>query len=570
MESVDTLEATLGLVFELLDEPELRDGPSAGVVIQAYLRESPRAARAGARLGAATAREPADGRAPREGRLLGPRGGGRAPARLDAAGVRGQARVRPQLRGTHPAAARGRGRTCGPRSPRTTCARWRTRSPAARELGREDRDVEFQVLRGLGDDLAAALADLGQRVRIYCPVGDMVAGMAYLVRRLLENTANESFLGEQQRGTPARGAAGRAVSFRNEPILELRRAPARESLLEALQRARRQAAAAGAGARRRRSAAPPRASTRPIPGRRIGWWPGPAARPRRTPAAAVEAAERGFRDWSARLGGRAGRRSCARAAAILRERRLELAALQVRECAKPWPEADGDVCEAIDFLEYYALEALELDAGRELVQVPGERNTMRYAPRGVAAVIAPVELPAGDSLRHDRRGARGRERGGAEARRAVARERRRARRGAPRGRRAARGALAPARLRRGRRGAGARPARARDRLHGLERRRSRDPARRGRDARGAGPREARGVRDGRQELRDRGRGRRPRRGGAGARVLGLRLRGPEVLRGGAGARARGDRRHAARAAGGRGRACSTWARPSASPPRCRR
>jgi proline dehydrogenase len=73
---------------------------------------------------------------------------------------------------------------------------------AARELGREDRDVEFQVLRGLGDDLAAALADLDQRVRIYCPVGDMVAGMAYLVRRLLENTSNESFLGEQQRGTP--------------------------------------------------------------------------------------------------------------------------------------------------------------------------------------------------------------------------------------------------------------------------------------------------------------------------------------------------------------------------------
>ena len=39
-------------------------------------------------------------------------------------------------------------------------------------------------------------------MRIYCPVGDLVAGMAYLVRRLLENTANESFLGEQQRGTP--------------------------------------------------------------------------------------------------------------------------------------------------------------------------------------------------------------------------------------------------------------------------------------------------------------------------------------------------------------------------------
>ncbi len=82
-----------------------------------------------------------------------------------------------------------------------------------------------------------------------------------------------------------------------------------------------------------------------------------------------------------------------RAAAILRSRRLELAALQVRECAKPWPEADADVCEAIDFLEYYAREALRLAAGAELLQVPGERNTMRYVPRGVAAVISPWNFP---------------------------------------------------------------------------------------------------------------------------------------------------------------------------------
>ena len=67
---------------------------------------------------------------------------------------------------------------------------------------RRARDLELQVLRGLGDELAEALAAGGQRVRSYCPVGDLVAGMAYLVRRLLENTSNESFLGEQQRGTP--------------------------------------------------------------------------------------------------------------------------------------------------------------------------------------------------------------------------------------------------------------------------------------------------------------------------------------------------------------------------------
>jgi RHH-type proline utilization regulon transcriptional repressor/proline dehydrogenase/delta 1-pyrroline-5-carboxylate dehydrogenase len=108
--------------------------------------------------------------------------------------------------------------------------------------------------------------------------------------------------------------------------------------------------------------------------------------------AAVEAATEGFADWGAR---RAGERAevLIRAAALLRERRLELAALQVRECAKPWPEADADVCEAIDFIEYYARGALELERGPELIQVPGERNRMRYAPRGVAAVIAPWNFP---------------------------------------------------------------------------------------------------------------------------------------------------------------------------------
>jgi RHH-type proline utilization regulon transcriptional repressor/proline dehydrogenase/delta 1-pyrroline-5-carboxylate dehydrogenase len=81
------------------------------------------------------------------------------------------------------------------------------------------------------------------------------------------------------------------------------------------------------------------------------------------------------------------------AADYLRRRRHTAAALQVRECAKPWSEADGDVCEAIDFLEYYAREAVRLDEGRELLQVPGERNTMRYVARGVTAVISPWNFP---------------------------------------------------------------------------------------------------------------------------------------------------------------------------------
>ena len=83
-----------------------------------------------------------------------------------------------------------------------------------------------------------------------------------------------------------------------------------------------------------------------------------------------------------------------RAAEWLRSRRLEIAALEVRETAKPWREADADVCEAIDFLEYYAREAIELaERPGELIQLPGERNELRWAPRGVVAVISPWNFP---------------------------------------------------------------------------------------------------------------------------------------------------------------------------------
>ena len=108
--------------------------------------------------------------------------------------------------------------------------------------------------------------------------------------------------------------------------------------------------------------------------------------------AAVRAAAGGFREWGA-VPAAERAEVLSRAADALRARRPELAALMVRECAKPWAEADADVCEAIDFLEYYARAAVALDQGRSLLQVPGERNTMRYAPRGVVAVIAPWNFP---------------------------------------------------------------------------------------------------------------------------------------------------------------------------------
>jgi proline dehydrogenase len=201
MESVDTIEATLGLVFELLDEPELREGPSAGVVMQAYLRESPEQLERVLDWASASRREQ-----PIVVRLV--KGAYWDHEVVDA---RQHGWTPPVFEDKRESDRNFEGLTrrlleAWPHA-RPAIASHNLRSVAhalatARELGREDRDVEFQVLRGLGDDLAAALADLGQRVRIYCPVGDMVAGMAYLVRRLLENTSNESFLGEQQRGTP--------------------------------------------------------------------------------------------------------------------------------------------------------------------------------------------------------------------------------------------------------------------------------------------------------------------------------------------------------------------------------
>ena len=125
-----------------------------------------------------------------------------------------------------------------------------------------------------------------------------------------------------------------------------------------------------------------------------------ATRGRRRPRA------RRSRGAAQRRGAHARRRSAprcsSRAAAWLRERRLEIAALEVRETAKPWREADGDVCEAIDFLEYYARAAVALEehpAGvpgspaLELIQPPGERNELRWTPRGVVAVISPWNFP---------------------------------------------------------------------------------------------------------------------------------------------------------------------------------
>ena len=170
--------------------------------------------------------------------------------------------------------------------------------------------------------------------------------------------------------------------FRNEPILELRRGPIRAQLADAL---------------KAHDAKPPVKVPVWVGGERregdelISTDPGApdhvvaeaaSATPDEVEAALALAAGTGAKTWSATKPERRAEILIA-AAAWLRERRLEIAALEVREAAKPWPEADADVCEAIDFLEYYARGAIDLAQGAPLLQVPGERNELHYSPRGV-------------------------------------------------------------------------------------------------------------------------------------------------------------------------------------------
>jgi RHH-type proline utilization regulon transcriptional repressor/proline dehydrogenase/delta 1-pyrroline-5-carboxylate dehydrogenase len=82
-----------------------------------------------------------------------------------------------------------------------------------------------------------------------------------------------------------------------------------------------------------------------------------------------------------------------KAASLMREQRWELAAWEVFEEAKPWREADADVAEAVDFLEYYAGEMEQLDPPPRLGRYPGELNELFWSPRGVTVVIAPWNFP---------------------------------------------------------------------------------------------------------------------------------------------------------------------------------
>ncbi len=277
-------------------------------------------------------------------------------------------------------------------------------------LGLPRDALELQMLYGMAAPLARALAGRGERVRIYMPFGDLIPGMSYLVRRLLENTSNEAFL----RLGLARGASAEAIL--DPPDLRLADTSASTSGAESLSRFTNEPHAdfALAGVRQRFASA--LAAVREQFGREYPLVIGGAAiqtserllsrnpsRPdevvgRAASASAedvdraVAAAQEAFPGWRDR-GAAERARVLERAAQLMRERRAELAAWIVHEAGKPWREADADVAEAIDFIEYYRREATELLRPRRLGELRGEVNHYLREPCGVVAVIAPWNFP---------------------------------------------------------------------------------------------------------------------------------------------------------------------------------
>ncbi len=284
----------------------------------------------------------------------------------------------------------------------------------AEEQGVDPHAYEVQVLHGMGEPIARAVAAMGRRVRVYTPYGAMLPGMAYLVRRLLENTSNESFLkasfndkvaidqllrDPEETGImlglkrkPAQTEAKPAPTpFRNEPLTDFTRPEPRVNIRLAITQVRSQLG-----------------RTYPLiingvetttqatlesidPGDRSIVVGRTARATAEHASSAVQHARQAQPTWGSTP---AVERASVlqKAAEILRRRKFELAAWEVVECAKPWREADADVAEAIDFCEFYAREMIRLDEPSHR-DVPGETNRMEHLPRGIVVVIPPWNFP---------------------------------------------------------------------------------------------------------------------------------------------------------------------------------
>jgi RHH-type proline utilization regulon transcriptional repressor/proline dehydrogenase/delta 1-pyrroline-5-carboxylate dehydrogenase len=264
---------------------------------------------------------------------------------------------------------------------------------ALEQRGLPGSAIELQMLHGMADQLKYAAADRGLRVREYVPVGELIPGMAYLVRRLLENTSNESWLkagfldnadpaslladpASHDRGdarpdlaelAPARHALTPSVAgvadgrpFFNEPFRNFAVASQREAFAKAVARVKLRQ--------------PPRDVTVEEATRALG---------------RAEEALPAWRDFDPVERAEV----LVKAANAMRRFRDDLAAEIVAEAGKPWREADADVCEAIDFCDYYARLAPGLFSRHRVGRFIGELDETLYQPRGVCVVISPWNFP---------------------------------------------------------------------------------------------------------------------------------------------------------------------------------
>jgi RHH-type proline utilization regulon transcriptional repressor/proline dehydrogenase/delta 1-pyrroline-5-carboxylate dehydrogenase len=263
-----------------------------------------------------------------------------------------------------------------------------------------DNDIEFQMLYGMAEGLREEVARQGFRTRVYVPVGRLIPGMAYLVRRLLENTSNQAWFnvgaGVSERVPSAPAAKQRADEdirgFRNYPPSRFFEAADRQRMHEAIDAVRDSFGAEyplligedEISARERsevRYPADPSVLVAHV---------AQAALP--DVETAVEAAERGFPHWRD-LPPVERRNILLRAADLMEQRRFELAAIEIFESAKPWAEADGDVAEAIDHCRYNARQGARLSEPRPMLDPPGEENAYFHEGVGVAAIISPWNFP---------------------------------------------------------------------------------------------------------------------------------------------------------------------------------
>ncbi|MEZ2304924.1 MAG: L-glutamate gamma-semialdehyde dehydrogenase [Microcoleus sp.] len=272
----------------------------------------------------------------------------------------------------------------------------------AQTLNIPRRRFEMQVLYGMGDKLAKLLVDRGYRVRVYCPYGDLLPGMAYLIRRLLENTANSSFIRQSSEEMPIDQLLAAPVAKGNDQLVYSKVFPNVADTDYANTELRKQAETAIKSVRgilgqtylplingeyqnteTTVNSLNPSNPTEVVG--KIGLLSESQARQ------ALQAAKDASTSWrKTPVRQRAG--VLRKAAELMEKRRHELSAWMVFEVGKPVRECDAEVSEAIDFCRYYADEMERLDQGQNY-DVAGETNRYSYQPRGISLIISPWNFP---------------------------------------------------------------------------------------------------------------------------------------------------------------------------------